>query len=170
MIIVCPLSQIARAVERYAPSHMITLLGPDNLIETPAAIAPERHLRIGVHDVSESKRDHVAPEGTHARMVIDFIADWPREAPILIHCWAGVSRSTAAAFITLCAFDPDTSEHDHAARLRDVAPFANPNPLLVSHADAVLARNGRMSAAIESLDLADPVDEGVLFELPLRRA
>lgn len=167
MIVVCPLSQIERAVELHAPSHMITLLDPDNLVPTPPRIASQCHLRVGVHDIRQSIEGQTAPEARHAAEIVQFVSAWPREAPILIHCWAGVSRSTAAAFITLCATDPDTAETEHAARLRAAAPFANPNPMLVRHADDALARGGRMSAAIEALDLADPVDEGDLFALPV---
>ena len=46
----------------------------------------------------------------HVADLVQFALDWDRKAPLLIHCWAGISRSTAAAFITLCALNPQADE------------------------------------------------------------
>lgn len=93
----------------------------------------------------------------------------------LIHCRAGISRSTAAAFVTACALNPLADEEAIAVALRRVAPFARPNELLVRLGDSALAREGRMSAAIAAtralrrpadFDLFGAQGEGTPFELP----
>ena len=69
----------------------------------------------------------------------------------LIHCFAGLSRSTAAAFIALCAINPDTPEDAIARALRRCSDTAVPNKLFVALADEQLGREGRMSAALASM-------------------
>ena len=61
---------------------------------------------------------------------------------MVVHCWAGISRSTAAAFISLCAINPDAPEELIAARLREASPTAYPNRLMVRLADAALGPPG----------------------------
>ena len=70
---------------------------------------------------------------------------------MVIHCWAGISRSTAAALISLCALNPRCAEHLIARRLREASPTAYPNRLMIRLADAALGRKGRMVAAVEAI-------------------
>ena len=170
MLYVCPLSQIDDAVARHAPSHMLTLVGPTVDVATPPSIEADKHLRITLHDIAAPKDGHITPEADHVQQVIDFVQAWNAGGPLLIHCWAGISRSTAAAFITLCMMEDQTPEEELAARLRAAAPFCLPNTLLVAHADRLLGRNGRMSEAIELLDDIEPVMEGELFAVPFATA
>ena len=66
------------------------------------------------------------PSEAHVADLLDFVGKWDRTAPMVIHCYAGISRSTAAAFITLCALNPATPETLIARRLREASPSATP--------------------------------------------
>jgi predicted protein tyrosine phosphatase len=112
----------------------------------------------------------VLPCEDHVETLVRFTLDWDRQAPLLIHCWAGISRSTAAAFITLCALNPEADEFDLARILRLASATASPNKRLVSLGDAVLARSGRMVAAIEEIGRGEFAEEGQVFTLPARGA
>ena len=90
---------------------------------------------------------------------------WDRAEPLLIHCFAGVSRSTAAAFIAACALAPERDEFAIARSLRAASPTASPNARLVALADAVLDRGGRMNEAIEAIGRGQDCEEGVPFGL-----
>ena len=79
---------------------------------------------------------------------------------MVVHCWAGISRSTAAAFISLCAINPDAPEELIAQRLREASPTAYPNRLMVRLADEALARRGRMIKAIERIGRGEPAYRG----------
>jgi predicted protein tyrosine phosphatase len=70
---------------------------------------------------------------------------------MVIHCFAGISRSTAGAFIALCHLAPETDEMELALRIRQSSRVASPNPKLVELADGVLGRDGRMVDAIRSI-------------------
>ena len=106
------------------------------------------------------------PCQTHVADLIRFARDWDRQAPLLIHCWAGISRSTAAAFISLCALNPEGAEQELAWALRRASPTAYPNRLLVALADEALARKGHMVTAIEEIGRGKIAEEADVFALP----
>ncbi|MBI1238347.1 MAG: protein tyrosine phosphatase [Alphaproteobacteria bacterium] len=167
-IFVSPLSQVPRAVELVRPSHLITLLDPQTPVPTPEGILPDRHLRLGVHDIAYVRHDATAPEENHVANILAFIETWDQSAPMLVHCWAGVSRSTATAFAALCMFNDPGRELALARALRLRAPHAQPNKLIVAHADKLLGRKGRMIRAVEALGPAEIVFEGEVFGIPVR--
>ena len=67
------------------------------MIDTPAGITPERHLRLGVNDIAEPIDGMVAPDESLVVQLLAFGRTWDESAPMLVHCWAGISRSTAGA-------------------------------------------------------------------------
>ncbi|MEL7028631.1 MAG: tyrosine protein phosphatase [Pseudomonadota bacterium] len=167
MILVCPLSLVEETIASHGPSHLISLLDPVEMIATPAGVDPERHLKVGVNDVRAPAEGAIAPERSHVENILAFAETWDGDAPLLAHCWAGISRSTAAAFILMCAREPQTAEAEHANRIRAASPHAYPNSMLVAHADEILDRGGRMIDAVEQMEPGEPAWEGVLFSLPL---
>src|SRR5262249_58155233 len=102
------------------------------------------HVGLAMKDIGEPEPGLVLPCESHVLDLIRFALAWDRKAPLLIHCWAGISRSTAAAFITLCTLNPNASELQVARTLRNASPTAYPNRLLVALADEALSRNDRM--------------------------
>jgi predicted protein tyrosine phosphatase len=99
--------------------------------------------------------------------LIRFVQGWDRRAPIVVHCYAGISRSTAGAFITACALNPKRGELTIARAIRGSSATAMPNTMLVGHADRILGRKGRMIAAVESLGPGRAALEGEPFRLDL---
>jgi predicted protein tyrosine phosphatase len=99
--------------------------------------------------------------------LIAFARDWDRAAPLLVHCWMGVSRSPAAAVIAVLAVDPDQDEFALAQRLRRIAPHATPNTRLIEIGDRALQRDGRLIAAIRSIGRGAEADGRAAFLLPL---
>jgi predicted protein tyrosine phosphatase len=169
-IFVSPLSLVETTVLDVRVSHLVTLINGETLINTPPSIGRERHLRLSMNDICEARDGLVVPHQDHVAELIQFARDWDQQAPLLIHCWAGISRSTAAAFITLCALNPEADEHSLARALRRASPTAYPNRRLVALADEVLSRQGRMSAAVEGIGRGQLAEEGQVFSLPARHA
>jgi predicted protein tyrosine phosphatase len=168
-ILVCPLSQIAPTVQTSGASHLISLVKDGTPVERPASIPAARHLYLGIDDIIEPMDGMVTPAEAHVETLLGFVETWDRTRPLVVHCYAGISRSTAAAFISLCAVKPEREEMEIAARLRAAAPFATPNALLVTLADQLLDRRGRMVAAIASIGRGEMAYEGVPFGLGLER-
>jgi predicted protein tyrosine phosphatase len=165
-IYVAPLSLVETTIADASVSHLVTLINGETLIDTPRSIEPDRHLRLAMNDICEPQPGLVLPCETHVSNLVKFALDWDRKAPLLIHCWAGISRSTAAAFITLCALNPETSELELARTLRSASPTAYPNRLLVALADETLSRNGRMMTAVEEIGRGRVAEEAEVFALP----
>jgi len=162
---VCPLSAIEETVRQHNASRLLTCLNDDFLVETPKLIKPDDHLRLAMHDISEPLVEHVAPNENHVAQIIDFALTWGGEGPMVVHCWAGISRSTAAAFTALCAINPDASEEAIAFALREASPTAYPNRLIIRLADDALGRNGRMTRAIEAIGRGVVTMEAAPFSL-----
>jgi predicted protein tyrosine phosphatase len=165
-ILVAPLSAVHECVRLYAPSHVVSLLGEAYMIDTPEGIAQGRHLRLAVNDVIDAAVDD-APSEEHVRNLLAFARGWNAEAPMLVHCWAGISRSMAATFTILCdRLGPDR-ELQIARAIRRRAPHADPNRLFVCFADRVLGRAGRMIEAVDAIGRGKLAVEGHLVEFPL---
>lgn len=164
---VTPLSRLAEVVDRVAASHVVTLINQGTPVARPASIAPERHLYIGMSDITEAQEGHILPGAEHVERLLGFIEGWQRAQPLVFHCWAGISRSTAAAFITACALEPRRDEGEIAAALRAASPSATPNARLVEAADSVLGRGGRMKAAVAAIGRGADAFEGTPFRLHL---
>ena len=162
---VSPLSRLPEVAAALGSFDLLTLLSPgfDGDRETvPAA----RHLRLTFHDIAEPRPGLIAPDRRMIAAILDFDRTASGTRPILIHCWAGISRSSAAAFILACDRHPGR-EQAIADELRRRAPFATPNPLMVALADDALTRDGRMIAAVTRIGRGTDAFEGMPYEMPL---
>jgi predicted protein tyrosine phosphatase len=164
---VCPLSQVAPTVAASGASHLITLINMDTPVPRPETIPAENHLFIGINDIVEPTEGLVLAADGHVAALIDFIAGWDQTRPLVIHCFAGISRSTAAAFIALCVARPERDERAIARALRQASPIATPNARLVAIADRLLKRDGRMVKAIAEIGTGRMAVENVPFMLTL---
>ena len=123
---VCSLALVADTVERTGARSLVTLLRPDGtMVERPRTIAPERHLTLAISDIVAPMEGQTLAERAHIDELLDFVRGWDRAEPMLIHCFAGVSRSTAAAFIAACALNPSATNSRSPARC---APPRRPRP------------------------------------------
>jgi predicted protein tyrosine phosphatase len=164
---VCSLDRIHTMVRKTGARSLVTLLARGTPVTRPPEIAPERHLYIAMSDIVDPTDGHILPEDHHVRTLLQFVGDWDRAEPLLIHCFAGVSRSTAAAFITACALNPERSEAEIAKALRAASPTATPNARLVALADAVLGRSGRMTQAVAAIGRGEECVVGMPFALEI---
>ncbi len=166
-LLVAPLSSLTDALYEHAPSHLVSLLSPEHMIQTPAGFPADMHLRLGVNDIIDPAAGTAPPLRRHIDALLEFSRGWDTSRPMVIHCWAGISRSMAGAFTVLCdRLGPDR-EIEIARAMRRRAPHAQPNRLLVTHADAALGRGGRMIAALNSMGPALTMEEGVTTAFPL---
>jgi predicted protein tyrosine phosphatase len=164
---VCPLSRLRATVTAAGASHVVSLVGPGARVERPPTVPADRHLVIGVSDIVQPLDGHVLATGEHIGQLIAFVRAWDRESPLVVHCWAGISRSTAAAYIAACALAPERGEDALARALRAASPSATPNPRFVALADDLLGRSGRMVEAVRAIGRGADAMEGAPFALSL---
>lgn len=162
---VCPLSSVESVLAASGAADVISLLALRHRVPDFHAIAPEHRLHVPISDIVAATPEHLLAGAADIDSLLAFVRAWDRQAPLLIHCYAGVSRSTAAAYIALCALHPSRAENHHAAELRRASPTATPNPHLIALADTALGRSGRMVEAIAAIGRGAECFEGVCFAL-----
>ena len=162
---VCSLALIGETVAKTGARSLVTLLSPGSEVDRPIAIRRERHLYIAVSDIVAPTPGQVLPDTKHLEDLLGFVHAWDRAEPMVIHCFAGVSRSTAAAFIVACALSPSRDEFAIARAMRAASPTASPNSRLVALGDDALGWRGRMSEAIVNIGRGEECLEGTPFAL-----
>ena len=167
MIHVCSLARLYETVEQTRARHVVTLLKQTDRVVWPDGLAPDNHLVLGMDDIVTPVEGYVPPADEHVSKLIDFARAWDRATPMVVHCYAGISRSTAGAFIAACALNPARSEFSIAQAIRRASVSAMPNARLVALGDQALRRNGRMIAAIEKIGPGELAYEGTPFRLEL---
>lgn len=160
-LIVCPLAYLDAALASQ-PSHVLSLISPDAELPT---IVPSQHLVLRFNDISGPTEGLTEPSRADIEKLIAFASTWHGPAPFLVHCWAGISRSPAAAYIIACARGADGEEQKQAPALRHASPQATPNPLMIALADDILNRSGRMIQAIASIGRGCEAGQGDTFTL-----
>jgi predicted protein tyrosine phosphatase len=167
MIHVCSLARLHDTVDATGARHVVTLLKDTDRVQRPHAILEANHLILSMDDIALPMDGYVLPRDEHITRLIDFVRGWNRAKPMVVHCYAGISRSTAGAFVAACALNPQREEMTIARELRRASATATPNPRIVAIGDRVLGRNGRMVAAIEAIGRGEMAYEGIPFQLDL---
>ncbi len=163
-LIVCSQNQVEAVLSLQRPTHVVSLISPDALAPQ-LGLPAERHLVLRFNDINAPQTGLTAPDQS---MVADLIAfsDLCRPpSPLLLHCYAGVSRSPAAAYVIACWRAGPGQEASLAETLRRRSPTATPNPWLIALADAWLGRGGAMIEAITRLGRGANAFEGETFSL-----
>ena len=151
MIHVCSLADLHPTVKATGASHVLTVMANVAQVVRPETVLDAHHLRVQMDDITAHTDGFVAPNDAHIVQVLDFVRGWDRSAPLVVHCYAGISRSTASAFAAACMLNPDRDERDIAQRIRAASPIAAPNRLIVTLADKALGRDGRMVRALDEM-------------------
>ncbi|MGF6306963.1 putative protein tyrosine phosphatase [Bradyrhizobium sp. i1.8.4] len=167
MLHVCSLAALSDTVRATGASHVLTVMANVDQVQRPPSVLPANHLKVSMDDIVEQMDGFVAPNETHIERVLTFVRGWDRRAPMVVHCYAGISRSTASAFATVCALNPHRDEMSIARLIREASPIASPNRLIVSLADKVLGREGRMLRALDAMGPGSMSVEGRPFQIEL---
>lgn len=163
MIYVCSLSRLEETLALAGAERVISLLAANTMFTRPTRIRAENHLLLSMHDIVDVQPDMTPPGTDHVEQLLDFARSWDRGRPLVVHCYAGISRSTAAAYIISAMLAPGRDEHELAQALRRASPSATPNQRLVAIADNLLRRDGRMTAAIAAIGRGADAFEGTPF-------
>ncbi|MBN9004435.1 MAG: protein tyrosine phosphatase [Rhizobiales bacterium] len=167
MIHVCSLAALPETVRITGASHVLTVMANVAQVQRPASILEANHLKVSMDDINEPTDGFVAPNDDHVMQVLTFVRGWDRKAPLVVHCYAGISRSTASAFTAACALNPHRDEASIARQIRAASPIAQPNRLIVALADKALGRDGRMLRAIDEIGPGNMMIEGRPFQIDL---
>jgi predicted protein tyrosine phosphatase len=126
--------------------HVLSILGPNSADPPePAAFARHRRLILRFHDVIEPRADQIAPtrEGVERLLVFGREVSETPEAHLLVHCRAGVSRSTAAVALILMQAHPEWPASAALDAVAAVRPRAWHNLLILEFGDGPQRRDRR---------------------------
>jgi len=127
---VCGRNAVRATARRFGATHVVSLHDPDQVAYRPSRVDGVNHLRLAVCDDTDPSLAH-APTRWTAQAVLHFGQRLGPDARVLVHCEAGVSRSTAAAVLLLAQATGDAALA--VALVVAARPQARPNPLLVAH-------------------------------------
>ena len=167
MLHVCSLAALPDTVKETGASHVLTVMANVDQVQRPVSVLEANHLKVSMDDITEHMDGFMAPSDAHIEKVLAFVRGWDRRAPMVVHCYAGISRSTASAFAAACMLNPHRDERDIARQIRAASPIAQPNRLIVSLADKALGRDGRMLRALDEMGPGNMLIEGRPFRVDL---
>src|SRR3954453_17344910 len=106
MIHVCSLAALSDTVKSTGASHVLTVMANVDQGQRRVSVLPANHLKVQMDDITEQMDGFVTPCNTHIEQVLNFVRGWDRSAPLVVHCYAGISRSIASAFAAACLLNP----------------------------------------------------------------
>lgn len=172
---ISPLREAHNVAARARPASAVSLLSPGDVFPRFEAVDDDEHHKVSLHDIREPQEGRTAPAEDHVLALIAFLKGWNPDETLLVHCWAGISRSTATAFIGACLHNPHADEAAIAGAVADASPTAFPNTRIVSIADDLMGRKGRMAEAVKAicadmqrLTVVSRTDEAEPFHIPSR--
>jgi predicted protein tyrosine phosphatase len=135
-------------------THVLSILDPD-MPDPPAfaGFSPHRRLGLRFHDIIETRPNCLAPQQADVERLLAFGHELIEGSPahLLIHCHAGVSRSTASAALILAQARPDRPAREALEAVSQIRPRAWPNLRILEFGDELLGRNGEIVAAVAAI-------------------
>ena len=108
------------------------------------AVAPGAALLFSFFEDVDNPENPDAPSLRDVKRILDFTSGLPAKARVLVHCRAGVSRSTATAYAILCQHTAPGMELENLIHIETLRDLVMPNRLIIRHADKILKRDGAM--------------------------
>ena len=139
-------------IEEWNISHVLSVITLDllNSIKLPDNFDKNNWIVIDMDDIIHVDAPN-APTKEQVFTILKWGASLPTDAKVLVHCFAGVSRSTACA-LALKVQDHGLDKLDKCIKwLVKHRPNACPNPVITWHADSLLAANGQLFQKAEEI-------------------
>ena len=137
---ICGYAELRPAIESFKPTHIISAIEQIDRL-------PGKHLHVKVSDVSSTQPGYITPTSNHLTKVLEFTQDLTDEDRLLVHCFAGQSRSTAFAIAALIQHGMTYREaFDEVSALRSILL---PNKLIVRQTDVHFGLNGEFERLVQ---------------------
>jgi predicted protein tyrosine phosphatase len=150
-ITVCGLEELAGHADRQV-SHVLSILDPDQPEpEAFGGYGEHARLELKFHDVIREMPGFEAPQVEHVEKMLAFGQDLLRDPELarhlLVHCHAGISRSTAAMTLLLAQAQPGLGADEVLAQVVHIREKAWPNLRILSMGAELLGRQGEFIEA-----------------------
>lgn len=149
---VCGIEELAGHCE-VGVSHVLSILDPGMPDPTAfGAYGEHDRLALRFHDIIDDVPGMILPQRADVERVLQFgrglLAEPRPSAHLLVHCYAGISRSTASMILMLAQARPDRPAAEAMAQVQQIRPQAWPNLRIIEIGDAILGRNGDIVSAV----------------------
>ena len=144
-IAICSLLEVEEVSASFGATHLLSLLEPGRKIGRPESIAKANHLTLWFQDTWDPNL-LLAPTIEHIERIDGWVDNQPADARLLVHCFAGVSRSPGAALGILAKSMPPEKAVEALFKLR---PEAVPNALVVRLWDRRLGLEGTLLGSLQ---------------------
>lgn len=152
-ISVCGLEELAGHCETGA-THVLSILDPGYPVpEVFGQYGEHARLELRFDDIVDERSVAIEPQTGHVEQILAFGRTIVAEpgASLLVHCHAGISRSTAAMTLILAQALPLVPAAEVLAMVHAIREKAWPNIRMVEIGDAMLGRGGTLVAAARAL-------------------
>jgi predicted protein tyrosine phosphatase len=154
-ITVCGIDELVGHCET-GVSHVLSILDPDWPVPTAfGSFGEHERLELRFFDVIEPDAAAIPPQAGHVEQLLafgrDLMAEPPAQAHLLVHCHAGVSRSSASMALILAQALPQRPAGDIFEEVLRIRPHVWPNLRIVELGDAVLGRGGELIAGVQNV-------------------
>jgi predicted protein tyrosine phosphatase len=133
-------------------SHIVSILDPGcaepDIFRLFAQI---ERLDLRFHDIIDEHAGMVAPNANDIERLLEFgrsTLDSRSTSGLLVHCHAGLSRSTAAAVLLLAQAQPDRPPETAVIEMLELKPRAWPNLRMIELGDESLRCEGKLIRAV----------------------
>nr|WP_321983510.1 protein-tyrosine-phosphatase [uncultured Lichenicoccus sp.] len=154
-ILVCGIEELCEH-DGLGASHVLSIHDPGHPVpEAFGTYCEHARLELRFHDIIEPRPDEVLPAPAHVEAILGFGRSLQNEfcgtATLLVHCHAGISRSTAALVLILAQAMPDVPAGEIVRMVHAIRENAWPNLRLIELGDAMLQRAGSLVSATHAL-------------------
>ncbi len=166
-LFIAPLSALENTLIASRAEWMISLSAPNKSPPCPAQITA-KHLALEFNDIHTAAPGLLLASEGQINELLDFSKDWNGQGSMLVHCWMGISRSTAAALLIIAQYNSAQNMDTLVDRLRSNSPMATPNKRMIELGDQLLRLDGRLVKAVTRIGRGVEASEGVPFSMPLQ--
>ena len=152
VITVCGIGELAEH-SGLGASHVLSILDPDHPVpEAFGAFGEHVKLELRFHDIVDPRPGEILPSPEHVDAILAFGRTLhPDGASLLVHCHAGISRSTASMVLILALAMPEQPAQAILERVHSIREKAWPNLRMIEMGDALLGRRGTLVQATHTL-------------------
>ena len=152
-VFVSTMSNVSRMTSKHDITHVLSLIEPGK----KPFLHPQRKVVWQVINFSDDWDPNVssAPKREDVKEIIKFGRELEEDARVLVHCYAGISRSTAGALIMLHLNDPELAVDELVDRIIKIRDVAYPNELICRYADEILGIDKLHKAAKTTQKISD---------------
>ncbi|MDB5361994.1 MAG: protein-tyrosine-phosphatase [Rhodospirillales bacterium] len=150
-ISICGIEEL-EPFETRGVTHLLSVLDPETPEpESLGLLSPTHRLQLRFHDVIDIRPGQILVEIEQIRQVLAFGRDLPMaDGHLLVHCHAGISRSTAFTILLLAQALPDVPSTEVVAEIVRIRARSWPNLRIIELGDEILGRNGSLVAAVRA--------------------